>query len=296
MLSLLRNRFGIPGVISVIALVFAMLGGAYAASDNGGGKATASAKAKKGPPGPRGKTGPAGPAGAAGPAGPAGLAGPKGDKGDTGPAGANGASATTESFVGAQHGCTAGGVVVKSASPEVTVCNGKNGTNGTTGFTETLPSGMTETGSWSFGFLPEGAAPGFHHLKIPISFNVPLAASLSGAGCRTVESGHVAATCHVHFINANGKEVVENEANFEIEEFTSTACTGTPAAPTATAGDLCVYTSGLTNVLGAFDSLIVKASDNNESGASTAGATINFFGVLAEAEGYGIWAVTAEEK
>ena len=47
MFSPLRNRFGIPGAISVIALVFAMFGGAYAASDNsGGGKATASAKKK----------------------------------------------------------------------------------------------------------------------------------------------------------------------------------------------------------------------------------------------------------
>ena len=42
MLSPLRNRFGIPGVISVIALVFAMFGGAYAATNsNDGGKATA---------------------------------------------------------------------------------------------------------------------------------------------------------------------------------------------------------------------------------------------------------------
>jgi hypothetical protein len=50
MFSTLRTRFGIPGVISVMALVFAMLGGAYAAnSPSGGGKATASAKAKKGP-------------------------------------------------------------------------------------------------------------------------------------------------------------------------------------------------------------------------------------------------------
>ena len=83
MLSPLRNRFGIPGVISVIALVFAMFGGAYAAS-NDGGNATSSAKAKKGPRGPRG---PAGPAGAAGPVGPAGA---KGDKGDTGPKGDKG--------------------------------------------------------------------------------------------------------------------------------------------------------------------------------------------------------------
>ena len=33
MFSTLRTRFGIPGVISVIALVFAMLGGAYAANN-----------------------------------------------------------------------------------------------------------------------------------------------------------------------------------------------------------------------------------------------------------------------
>ena len=70
MFSTLRNRFGIPGVISVIALVFAMFGGAYAASNSsGGGKATASAKAKQGPRGKTGKTGPAGPAGPAGPVG-----------------------------------------------------------------------------------------------------------------------------------------------------------------------------------------------------------------------------------
>src|SRR5260221_553574 len=80
MFSPLSNRFGIPGVISVIALVFAMLGGAYAASSNsGGGKASASAKAKKGPRGPKGATGPAGPAGPPGPASAQREAGPDGD-------------------------------------------------------------------------------------------------------------------------------------------------------------------------------------------------------------------------
>jgi hypothetical protein len=38
MLSPLRNRFGIPGVISVIAFVFAMLGGAYAANNISAGE------------------------------------------------------------------------------------------------------------------------------------------------------------------------------------------------------------------------------------------------------------------
>ena len=167
MLSPLRNRFGIPGVISVIALVFAMFGGAYAASNNSGaGKATASAKAKKGPRGPKGPAGPAGPAGAAGPAGPK---GDKGDAGSNGSNGSNGTGATTETFSGAAHGCTAGGVVVKSASPEAVVCNGKNGTNGQTGFTETLPEGKTETGSWG---LVAGTPPGRY--SSPISFPIPL--------------------------------------------------------------------------------------------------------------------------
>ncbi len=84
MFSILRNRLGIPGVISVIALVFAMFGGAYAASDGDMGPAASAAKAKKGPRGPRGPKGPTGPAGPAGPQGPA------GPKGDTGSAGANG--------------------------------------------------------------------------------------------------------------------------------------------------------------------------------------------------------------
>jgi collagen triple helix repeat protein len=131
MFSPLRNRFGIPGVISVIALVFAMMGGAYAASnDGGGGKATASAKAKKGPRGPKGATGPAGPtgpAGATGPAGPAGPAGPKGDtgaKGDTGPQGKEGEEGEEGPEGPAGPTCPSGECL--------------------------LPVGATETGVWSF--------------------------------------------------------------------------------------------------------------------------------------------------
>src|SRR5262249_11679572 len=85
MLSALRSRFGIPGVISVIALVFAMLGGAYAASDNGGGRTIASAS--KGQRGPRG---PKGPKGATGATGAQGLPGANGKDGAPGAPGKNG--------------------------------------------------------------------------------------------------------------------------------------------------------------------------------------------------------------
>jgi hypothetical protein len=154
MFSTLRTRFGIPGVISVIALVFAMFGGAYAASNSsGGGKATASAKAKKGPRGPKGATGPAGPAGAQGPAGPAGA------KGDAGANGANGAAGPTgpTGAAGAKGATGAAGAT------------GATGAAGQAGFPDTLPSGKTETGYWA---LVGAGTSGF--TGTAIGFPIPL--------------------------------------------------------------------------------------------------------------------------
>jgi Collagen triple helix repeat (20 copies) len=157
MLSSFRNRFGIPGVISVIALVFTMLGGAYAASNDGGaGKATASAK--KGPRGPRGPKGPAGPAGPQGPAGPAGA---KGDKGDTGTAGSNGSNGAA--------GPT--GKTGPTGAPGVTGTAGVTGPTGPTGpYPTVLPSGGTLKGTWSTGLFVNEAA-----FWIDWSFPIPLA-------------------------------------------------------------------------------------------------------------------------
>ncbi|MDX6609287.1 MAG: hypothetical protein QOF85_1212 [Solirubrobacterales bacterium] len=156
MFSTLRNRFGIPGVISVIALVFAMLGGAYAASSNDNGKATASAKAKKGPRGPKGATGPAGPVG---PQGPAGAAGAKGDAGANGATGGAGPTGPT----GLQGNKGAAG----AQGPP-----GAAGATGFSGFTETLPSGKSETGTWSLSMPTGGGEDSF---IVPISFPIPLA-------------------------------------------------------------------------------------------------------------------------
>jgi hypothetical protein len=156
MFSTLRTRFGIPGVISVIALVFALFGGAYAASNSSNnGKATASAKAKKGPRGPKGATGPAGPAGAQGPAGAKGDAGVGGAAGGVGPVGPTGPTGPT--------GKTGTGT---------TGPTGPTGPTGQTGFTDTLPPGKTETGTWSL------AVPGVKEsliLPVAISFPIPLA-------------------------------------------------------------------------------------------------------------------------
>jgi len=163
-LTLLRNRFGLPGVISVIALVFALVGGAYAAN-----KYIITSKSQIKPSVLKQLKGNVGPAGPQGPAGAAGAKGDPGAKGDAGAPGTNGSSATTTAFSGPKAPCTDGGVEVKSASGTNLVCNGADGE---TGFTETLPPEKTETGAWNLsGGVPAESAGG-----AALSFNIPLEA------------------------------------------------------------------------------------------------------------------------
>ncbi len=196
MFSTLRTRFGIPGVISVIALVFAMFGGAYAASSSsGGGKATASAKAKKGPRGPKGATGPAGPAG---PVGPQGSAGSNGKDGSNGANGSNGATGPT----GPQ------GVAGATGATGPIGPTGPEGSGGSGGFAATLPSGKTETGAWWL----KGEGVTSELVVSPISFAIPLTAA--------------------------------DAASISVQVWTAAnhgVCGGTPANPTAPAGDICFY-------------------------------------------------------
>lgn len=87
MLKAIRRKPSPSTAIAVVALVFAMSGGAIAAKNQVTGPAQASKqgkKGKRGPQGPRGKQGPSGPMGPQGAVGPRGAAGPQGPKGDTG--------------------------------------------------------------------------------------------------------------------------------------------------------------------------------------------------------------------
>jgi hypothetical protein len=83
MLNAIRRNLSLPTAIAVLALVFAMTGGALAAKNHISGSAQASKHiaGKKGPRGPKGKRGAQG---LRGPQGPKGDTGPQGPKGDTG--------------------------------------------------------------------------------------------------------------------------------------------------------------------------------------------------------------------
>lgn len=175
-LKKLRDRIGASSpatAIAVAALVFAMLGGAYAASNSSnGGKATAS-KAKKpirGPKGAKGAKGDKGDAGAAGPQGPAGPVGPKGDTGATGSAGTPGESVTVTKSAGAIDGeCNGttsglGGSRFVVGATKAYACNGKNGTNGTPGTNGT--NGQDAGFNYLFNSDNTASDPGTGKLKL----------------------------------------------------------------------------------------------------------------------------------
>jgi hypothetical protein len=258
MFSTLRTRFGIPGVISVMALVFAMFGGAYAASNSSdGGKATASAKAKKGPRGPRGATGPAGPAGPAGPQGPAGA---KGDTGAAGSNGSNGAPGAAGQSVKAETEPPFGncgdveGVKLTSTSGTNYVCNGVDGAIGAQGpegdpWTAggTLPAGATETGRFNAVGRPDEK----DGRLVAVSFPIPLAAALDGD--------------HAHFVplSEQGGSV--------------TACPGSTENPKAASGHLCVYEEITPSPDEGFEStfeVIINSLLQGEPGANVNGAVL----------------------
>ncbi len=260
MFSAVRRRFTFANVAMMLALVFAMSGGAYAA------KRYLITSTKQISPkvlkALRGKAGPAGPAGAQGPAGPQGPAGASGKDGAAGANGRDGVGATSKAFTGAKtlgsEKCEDGGLEVSSASGTALVCNG---TNGQTGFTATLPKGKTETGSW-------GAAPAEGQaVVVPISLNIPLSAE--------IEQGNV----HV---------VSEEEQK---NGTAPTACSGSVETPTAEAGSMCAYVGFALNVN---VNNIFKPYGIFKIGLGKTGGYLIVSGEHTPALIGGSWAVTAE--
>jgi hypothetical protein len=311
MFSTLRTRFGIPGVISVIALVFAMFGGAYAASNSsGGGKATASAKAKQGPRGKTGKTGPAGPQGPAGPTGPAGAKGDAGANGSNGTPGADGKSVSGEAIT-AGGACGAGvtGVKYTLNATSTNVCNGKNGQ---TGFTSTLPSGETETGTWAVGQGGTGAVRFDTETSEPVTFQyAPISLAIPLEAEASPELVFVQMGEGLSSEPFEGTELEELQ-----EEGAEHGCPGIQEGiPLAEPGKLCVYSNFfkfMTLTLGTGiartklpagpDQIftgggsISRAPGGSglESGAGPTGTTLQMNCVQPACTGIGVWAVTAE--
>lgn len=273
MLNRLRKRLTAANVIAVLALVFAMGGGAYAAkryviTSISQIKPSVQKQLKS-----SGKAGSQGPAGPAGTAGTPGTPGSKGEKGDKGENGSNGAGVTAATLGPEEGGCKEGGVALTSASGKDSVCNGERGARGQQGAPwpvgGTLPSEATETGAWSFG--PMAESEGVSIDVAAASFAVKLAAPLGEKG--------------VHYINKAGEEETILGATPQ------TVCKGNVEEPTATPGNLCVYEGEVNNAKIFF----IFTMGTETPGASTAGARARFVTKTGgEPSGRGTWAVTAE--
>jgi hypothetical protein len=274
----IREPFGTAGlVVAVIALVLALTGAAFAAAGlTGKQKKEVTKIAKK----YAGKPGAQGPAGAAGPAGP------------TGPAGKNGTTVTT-SVEPKGANCAEGGTKIVAGANTTYVCNGDPAS-----YPTSLPSKQTEKGGWSVyttgGEPPFGAAV----FGATISFPIPLEAALTSS--------------QVHYVafaegSTEGMEAVEATEGFE--EVPSTQCLGTPEAPTAKPGNLCVYqekgATGLQHVKDAAETelpLLLRTVIYPAGGSFVEGAGTSKFGaglLFLALEGNkgqvatGSWAVTA---
>jgi hypothetical protein len=226
MFSAMRRRmhFSPATVIASLALVFAMTGGAYAASKvlitstkQISPKVLKALQGKTGPAGAQGSVGVPGPAGAQGPAGPTGPQGPAGAKGETGTAGVNGTGVTSTALAPKNANCKEGGSEFTSASGKTYACNGREGTFGG----QALPEGKTLRGVWAAAGYGEAAflEPGFGEAKTGVSFALPLSIVPS-----------------VHYIK-------QGEADPE-------GCTGSRNEPQAAEGNLCIFGAEEENLFG----------------------------------------------
>jgi hypothetical protein len=260
----------------VVALLVALGGTALAASGALTGKqkkeVKAIAKSFQGT-GPGGAAGPPGPTG---PAGSKGDQGAKGDKGDPGNLGATGKSVVVTTEPKGTN-CKEAGVKVEVESNPAKkfVCNGSPWTAG-----GTLPVGSTETGTWAASSEITGSTSNY----LPISFTIPLAASLDEE--------------HVHYIGPSGHEydpfafgvpltTAEEEANLNSAHF---KCLGTPAAPKAASEHFCMYAAVEENAFST--SGLIHTASLDSAGASVSGVLFQLAELDVNPHANGSWAVT----
>lgn len=173
MFSQIRKRATYANVAATLALLFAMTGGAFAASkylitSTKQIKPSVLAQIK-------GKNGAPGKAGAAGAQGPQGQAGPAGAKGENGSNGTNGTN----------------GADGKAGKDGAAGSKGSTGPTGATGPQGPLQKGVTETGTWSIAAYEP---PAFKEFYSPISFNIPLAVEIGETSVHYLKEGAAATT------------------------------------------------------------------------------------------------------
>ena len=265
MFSRISKRFTYANIVATLALVFAMTGGAYAAgkflitsTKQVKPSVLAQLKGKAGANGAAGATGPAGPAGAKGETGTPGSkgetgavgpVGPKGEKGDPGEKGEQGAQGEK----GEQ---------------------GEPGPEGKTGFTNTLPAGATETGT----FIMHAERSSL--ILVPISFPIQLPVGLGPE----------------HVFHVTLEQQRKENGQTPPQE-----CLGSVTKPTAAKGNLCVYegeqvTPEKTQSLAIAAISLPTSVGGTPFGTSTVGAVLSdqYEGPAEEqALLSGTWAVTA---
>jgi collagen triple helix repeat protein len=278
----IREPFGTAGlVVACIALIAALGGTALAAKGALTGKQRKEVEkiAKKfaGKPGAPGAQGPAGAAGKDGSNGTNGTNGKDGAPGSAGAPGAPGKSVVVKALEPGEEGALEeceerGGSEIEvegAGGAEAEICNGGPGPEGSP-WTDggTLPPGATETGAWSIN----GTTADTNGVYAPISFTIPLAASITGEGGEEEED-------HIHY---------STDADF------GTFC-AEPAIeagqnqPDALPGEMCIWQIEGNNAT--FDG-ITPASVHGESElAAKFGATLHF-SISGVAFAAGSWAVT----
>ncbi len=310
--SALRSRLTYANIVATLALVFAMSGGALAAThylitstkqisprvlkELKGKEGTAGAAGREGSPGKEGVAGKAGANGARGSNGESVLVselavggeckegGSKFEVGGKAAHVCNGAKGkegksvvVAEEAAGANSHCEEGGSNFEAAgsgTKQGYACNGKEGKEGSPWTDKgVLPAGATETGNWSFFYTRiDEEGEEGEFRHVPISFPIPLAGPLSVTDCPT------GSECHVHIVPANT---------------TGTgACQGGNAnVPKADPGNLCIYVGQLAKAEDA--ELYLDPKGGQEVGVTGLLWTVVLTGKKgSEGEGYGSWAVT----
>ena len=295
MLNFMGKRLSYANVTVTVALVFAMSGGAYAASkyvitSSKQIKPSVLAQLKgkngaKGANGAQGPVGPAGPQGAPGASGAKGENGAPGGPGEKGANGTNGKSVQTSEFTGtkepASKPCGGRGgsefEIEGSNTPPTYVCNGGASTGGGTG---------TERGTWSVTESPYLKTGERVEATTSISFPVQLP-----------EPSVHAKAAKVEYVK------VSLSSKLEPEPTGNANCSGFSPTPQAAKGYLCIYSisnfeHGVNEVK--YHNPEAETAGFFEDYASRTGVTLVLESVEAATEGReqlhaeGAWAVTAE--